>query len=198
MRRLSFVLFILVALLMASPVMAESWFSQSGSASALTTDIAIAPNADGYIVIGYMNFTGGAATTDVVIYQGDGTETTFSAAEAAGQTELSITECGGLDDNDYLVLMDPDGSPIEATKMSACNDTTNTATVSATQNAYVKGARVYEMVSAGNLYADIGTGETAKNGNGSPLVAGKRGKPVAVVASGTAITVHVVSGFVSP
>ena len=198
MRKYTVILVCLLALLISSPAMAESWFSQSGSASALTTDIVIAPDDSRYIVIQYMNFTGGAATSDVVVYQGDVTQTSLSAAEAAAQTAISLVECGGLDDDDYLVFMEPSGSPIEATKMSACNDTTNVATVSALQNGYSQGAIVYEMISAGTLYADIGTGETEKNGSGAALIAGKKSKPVALLSSGTANTHHVVSGFVGP
>jgi hypothetical protein len=199
MKKLSIILISLALVIsFAGSAMAESYYSVSGSASALTSDIVVKSNDAGQGVIQYMNFTGGAATTDVVLYQADATETTFSADEAAGQTALSLVECGGLDDDDYLVLMSGSGKVIEATKMSACNDTTNVATVSATQNAYKQGDKVYEMISAGNLYADVGTGETAKNGSGAALVASRKSKPVAFLASGSAITFHVVSGFITP
>ena len=196
-----FVIFVcLIALLITVPVMAESYFSAFGDAEDDTSTIAVVPEDNSWIVVQSMKYVGAAATADLDFYTADNTVTTFSADEAAAQTALSVTSCTGLDDNDFLVLVRAGGTAVEATQMSACNDTTDVATVIATNNAYKKHDFIYEMVSAGEIAANVGSGSsTTINGGGAALLVGKRGKPIAIIEGSTSsVTFQWFSGTVKP
>jgi len=133
-------------------------------------------------VLNFVSINSSVASGDVIFYGGDNSKTTLSAAEAAGQTAISLTSCGGLDDNDYLVFQDKDGDPIEATQMSACNDTTNVATVTALVGAYQSGANVYEMQALWTL-SNVGTARLTWGP--APVLVGVKSYPLAVSFKGT-------------
>lgn len=133
----------------------------------------------------YLQWTASDADADVVIYQGDTTSTTLANAVSAAATALTLTECGGLDDSDILVIQNTNGDPVEAVSMSACNDTTNVATVSALANSYRTGGLVYEMVEL-ITYSDVGTGTGIRQGR--PILGGLKSKPLAVSLDGVSGT----------
>ena len=149
------------------------------------------PAAGGFATVYAVNFVGGAATVDMLVYTGDSTETELANAESATATALTLDECGGLDDSDILVIMNTDGGTIEAVTMSACNDTTNVATVGALSNTYRSGAKVYEMKLL-TTWADVTT--TRINIEGDIWQSDLRNKPIYILLNGSGGTFHYMTG----
>lgn len=173
------ILITVVALLFATSAQAGAVYSKNASSTTNTeASVAVPGDSDKYPVLIGLSLLAGAAGNDIDFYEADDTSTTLLNAEAAGQTELSLTSVTGFDANDYIVIQDLNGSPIEMTKASAFNGTTNVATVTALANSYQKSAKVYEM-KLKFTWDDIGTTRLVYT---APLFAGTKGGPLAAIA----------------
>jgi len=174
-----FVLSLVILIVSASISYAGPIYSVNTSSTANTEATVATPGLTGRqpVLIG-LSLLAAAAGNDIDFYEGDNSSTTLSAAEAAGQTALSLTSVTGFDAGDYIVIMDPSGSPIEMVAASAFNGTTNVATVTAIANSYIVRASVFEM-KLKFTWDDIGATRLVYNG---PLFAGTKGYPLAAIA----------------
>lgn len=193
MKRFS-VLFLIIAfaICMAVPALAGGRVVTDGGTASTTAGVGIPADTGSYPVMYAIGMVGLAATADLDFYEFDDTQTTFSADEAAGQTDLSVTECGGIDDADTVWLQSADGGTFEAGVASACNDTTNTMTVTATGNAYSAGDKVFEMKPL--VQWDNVTTTPVYRSNDSGIIGGKRSGPLCAIGTGSGVTVYYFTG----
>ncbi len=182
-----FILIMAILMLSVGVAWAGPVYTETVSATGATVAYGAVPfKTNQQPLMTYLQYTCSDALADIVIYEGDTTSTTLSAAEAALQTAISLTECGGLDDGDILVMQNTNADVYFAVSMSACNDTTNVATTGAIPSALRSGALVFEMKTL-ITYSNVGTGTSIKSGN--PILSGDKSLPLAIGlagASGTA------------
>ena len=120
-----------------------------------------------------MTITATDPLADVVILDGNGTETLTTAAISASATTFGVSSCTGLDETTTVVIGNSNGDTLEVASVSACNSTL-VMTVSALTNAYRTKARVSEIDTLWS-YSDVGAGTQVVDRNligysGGPLV----------------------------
>ena len=187
MKRYVVIMLVILTLSVVTVATANRWRAVSnGTAGINTSNVVLLPEKNETMVVINMSYTAATSTIDLDIVQGSGVHTTLSADEAASQTAISLSSCTGIADDAWLVFADPSGDPIEATVASACNDTTNVATVTAITNAFKKGSTIYDTIAAAEIFANVGSSTTpTTHGTGHPVFVSKLGEPILFVA-GTA------------
>ena len=177
-----------MVLMVAVPVFAGNLHSVANTAGYAT-----APPLRGQPVIVALNTVGGAATADLIIYEGDETMALSVLGKAATATTFVLDSCTGIDDDDIVVIAQRNlYDTIEAAVVSACNDTTETVTLAAgTANAFngTLGFEFYEMKVL-TTWADVGTTRLDLEGD---LLAGTEDKPLTMTYDGTGGTFHFVT-----
>jgi len=160
-----------------------------------TTDNIVMPSGGGFPTVYAINFTGGAATADLIFYQGDNTTALCSEGKAASATTFVLDSCTGIDDSDIVVIQQRHtGTPLEVATVSACDDTTEIVTIaSGTANAFngTRGFQIFEMKTL-TTWADVGT--TRLNLEGRLVQGDTRIKPLAAIINGTGGTFHYMTG----
>ena len=196
MKRFGFIMLALVLMaVLSGPAMAgERIYVDNQAAASAVKGAGIPASGGKYAVITAFSLDGAAATADAIFLVYDDEQTTLSAAEASGQTALSLTECGTLTDDVFLFIQEDANEPIyDVTQMSACNDTTNVATVTATDKAFSAGSYVFEMTEGGQ-WADLGTTIINVSSADGIFMGNQKGTPVGIIFNGSGGSVLWVSG----
>lgn len=178
-RSLLAVLVVLLAMTLSAPVMADNIFTDGGG-----TGIACPADNNRQTVLHALSFNATNATGDVIFYVGDATSTTLANAESAAATALTLSSCTGIDDDDYVAIYSPTGDVMEFNQITACNDTTEVATVTALGDTFAVNSVVYELKVKATL-SDVGA-TTLHWSNAEGILAAPRGKPIGVrITDGT-------------
>lgn len=185
---------LLGALILVLCMVMAAWGANLYTAGNASDNI-VMPSGGGYPTVYAINFTGGAATADLIVYEGDNTEVVSSAGKAATATTFVVDTCVGIDDDDVVVIQQrATGSPIEAATVSSCVETTGVITLAAgTGNAY-NGTLKFDFFEMKVLttWADIGTDRL--NLEGKLFQGGTRDKPLVVNIDGSGGTFHYMTG----
>ena len=189
MKRFIFAALILVlsaGMAYAEPIDTKSVTAQTATvvASAFAAETGQIP------VMEFLSALATAASSDMVIYHGDNSTTTYghTTAKAAAATTFDVGSCSGFDDGD-LVVIQWQGGTVEADIMASCNDTTDQMTLTAgltnaitSTSAANNVITIYEMTPLWSI-SDMGTSRVTF-GPG-PVLAGTKGYPLAVSLIGT-------------
>ena len=181
----------LVLMLSAGSAIAGEIYTKSTTAEAGTViATAFVANKRQIPVMEYMSVLATAASSDVVVYAGGDSSTTYdhATAKAVADTTFDVGSCTGFDNGD-LVVIQWQGGTVEADVMASCNDTTDQMTLTAglanaitsTQSAANR-IQIYEMTPIWSL-SNVGTSRLTF-GPG-PVVVGTKSFPFAVSIIGT-------------
>ena len=197
MKKLSIILLALALVLSAGVAVSEPIVSKSVSSAASTVGYVVAPASNGMQpLLTYASVVDANATTgngDFTLYQGANTKTLYAhtTAKAAGATTFDVTECGGFDDDDVVVIQ-WQGGTIEADLMSACSDTTDQMTITSglvnaitSTQAGLNRIQIFEMAATAFGVVDIGTSRLQWSGD--PIWAGTSSFPLVGMADTTEI-----------